>query len=96
MGLVVKNGEAVPFALLTTIDIRREKDPRKVAIFYAQSRLVLEFLIRNYGQEAFERLCRGLKEGLAFEDALKGAYGSSIGSMEALETKWINYMSGKS
>jgi len=95
MAYVVKNGEAVPFELLGRLDIRQEKDPRKVSVFYAQSRMVLEFLIKNYGQEAFERLCRELKEGRTFEEALRIAYSTSIDSIKTLESKWIGYMSEK-
>jgi hypothetical protein len=95
MAFVVKNNEAVPFDLLGRIDIRRENDSRKVAIFYAQSRMVLEFLIKNYGQEAFERLCREMKNGLVFDEALKAAYMPSIDTMKTLETKWVSAMKEK-
>ncbi len=94
MAMIVKNKEYVPFELLSQIDIRRETNSRKVAIFYAQSRFILEFLIKTYGQEAFQRLCHELKEGKSFEEALKSAYASSIDSMKSLEIKWLNHMSG--
>jgi hypothetical protein len=89
MVLIAKNAETVPFELLESLDIRHEKDSRKVAIFYAQSRMVLEFLIRNYGQAAFERLCREMKNGLAFDDAFKAAYAPSVESFKALESRWL-------
>jgi hypothetical protein len=92
MAAIARQGEAIPFALLDRIDIRREKEPVKVAIFYAQSRYMLEFLIKNYGQEAFERLCREMKNGQSFETALKAAYAPSIDSLGALEAKWLQDM----
>jgi hypothetical protein len=94
MAMIVKNREYVPFELLGRIDIRLEKDSRKVAIFYAQSRFVLEFLIKTYGQEAFQRLCHALKEGKGFSEALKNAYAPSLDSMQSLEAKWVQHMGG--
>jgi len=90
---LARSGETIPLDLLEKIDIRREQDSRKVAIFYVQSRLVLEFLIKNYGQDAFARLCREMKNGASFDDALKAAYAPSIDSIKTLENKWVAYMS---
>ncbi len=93
LAYLAQKGDHIPFELLNRIDIRQETDGQKVGIFYAQSRLILEFLIKQYGQGAFQRLCHDLKDGRPFEEALKNAYSPSIDSMKTLEQKWVSYMS---
>ena len=68
----------IPLATLMVWDIRQEKDPNKVKVFYAQSLSVVEFLLKNYGSVAFGDLCRNLKNGKTFEEALRGAYTNNI------------------
>ncbi len=92
---LAKSGQHIPFELLNMLDIRRETQELKVAVFYAQSRSVVEFLIKVYGREAFERLCVNLRDGMDLLQAFANAYGGSIDSMAALERKWLDYMRGK-
>lgn len=83
-------GRYLPLDQLVSVDIRSETDKLRVRIFYAQSVSVVNFLIKNYGHEAFGRLCRSIGEGNSFERSLAMAYASSIGSIKALENKWID------
>lgn len=92
---LAKNNRSIPFEIFQNLDIRRETEEIKVAIFYAQSRSVVEFLIKVYGQEAFQRLCVNLRDEMDFEQALKGAYPVAIDSLPNLEQKWLSYMREK-
>lgn len=92
---LAKSGQHIPFELLNMLDIRRETQELKVAVFYAQSRSVVEFLIKVYGREAFERLCVNLRDGMDLLTALATSYGGSIDSMAVLERKWLEYMRDK-
>lgn len=92
---LAKSGQFIPFDVFQTADIRQETDEFKVAVFYAQSRSVIEFLIRVYGQEAFQRLCVNLRDGMDFNEALKNAYPAIIDSVLTLGEKWANDMQQK-
>ena len=92
---LAKSGQHIPFELLNMLDIRRESQELKVAVFYAQSRSIVEFLIKVYGRDAFERLCVNLRDGMDLLQALTNAYSGSIDSMAALERKWLGYMREK-
>ena len=86
---LIQRGENIPFAILMKWDIRQERDPNKVMVFYLQSLSVVEFLIKNYGSTAFGELCHHLKNGKTFEEALRGAYTNNINTIEKLESKWV-------
>ncbi len=92
---LAKSGQHIPFDLFQSLDIRRETDELKVAVFYAQSRSIVEFMIRVYGQDAFQRLCVDLRDGVDFPGALAKVYAGSIDSMAALERKWLGFMHEK-
>ena len=95
IAVLVKSGQYVPFALLNKIDIRLEKDQLKVSVFYAQSRSIVEFLIKVYGQEAFQRLCHHLRDGMDLAPAISATYLFSTDPMTALEQKWVEYTKEK-
>lgn len=95
MAQLAKAGQSIPFEFFQNLDIRQEREEMRVAIFYAQSRSVIEFLIRVYGQEGFRRLCANLREDMDFPQALQRAYPAAIDSMADLEGKWLRYMREK-
>ncbi|MDP2654614.1 MAG: hypothetical protein Q8Q08_11380 [Candidatus Omnitrophota bacterium] len=93
MKLLVPRRQHIPFGLFMAMDVRREKDPRKAQIFYAQSLSVVEFLIKKYGSDTFGRLCRNLRDGRPFPEALAAAYAASLPSLADLEIQWVRRMS---
>ncbi len=95
MVFLAKNNQTIPFDVFQSLDIRQEKEEMKVAIFYGQSRAVIEFLMKVYGQESFQRLCGNLKEGMDFAQALSNAYPVIFDSMDSLGQKWLKYMREK-
>lgn len=92
MRSVVKKGKHIPFKVMNRWDIRSESDSQVVAVFYAQSACVVEFLIKNYGISVFQQICRGLREGKKFEDTLQSASAHSVNSLADLEKKWVMSM----
>jgi len=90
MRAMVTRGKYIPLRQLMSLDIRGETDPKRVTIFYAQSLSVVEFLLDHYGQDAFRRLCRSMRDGDGFETALRKATSNQLPSLEALEEKWFN------
>ncbi len=93
MRTLVKQGKYIPIDTLMHSDISKEHDPRSVAVFYAQSLSIVEFLIQQYGDSAFADLCRNLKDGKEFSEALRLAYHNSMGSFSDLERKWLKFLS---
>ena len=47
---------------------------------------------RGHGIDAFHRLCREMRDGRSFEEALANAYPSSVSSLAELETRWLEYL----
>lgn len=89
MKTLIKRNQHIPFERFVNLDIRREKDGRKVQIFYAQSLSVVDYLVTKYGIDAFGRLCRALRDNKNFAQALSFAYSGVFANFDDLEKKWI-------
>lgn len=96
MRVLVHKGQHIPFEMFVRWDIRTEKEPVKIKAFYAQSLMVVRFLINTYGSSVFGRFCRSLRDGKTLEEALRSAYSNRILSVPELEKKWIQFMGGRS
>ncbi len=92
---LVARGDGLTLETLMRVDIRRETDPRRVAIFYAQAISLIDFLITTYGPALFTDLCRELRDGKKMEAALRAAYPGSLTSIEETEDRWRQYLHGK-
>lgn len=84
----------IPFNALMNHDIRKETDQTRVKIFYAESLSIVEFLLKTYGSDSFGALCRQMRDGKSFEEALTAAY-PGVGDLLTLENKWISYIEGQ-
>lgn len=89
---LIAAGQYIPLDQLFSFDIRREKDPTKVAFFYAESVTIVLFLMDRYGSDSFGRLCHAMQDGSSFEEALTAAYPLRISSISDLGKKWLRYM----
>ena len=89
MRALISRGQYIPLADLMRLDIRTEKQKERVVIFYAQSLSIVDFLTKKYGGASFSRLCRNLREGKPFEEALRNAYSNQLNSVKDLEEKWL-------
>ena len=92
MKLLISRNMSIPINSLHRWDIRKEKDANRAMIFYAQSVSLVDFMITKYGSSAFGRLCRSLKEGKSFDDALRVSYSNMINNLDDLEMKWARSM----
>ncbi len=92
MRAMVARGLYIPLRRLMTLDIRDENDPRRVTLFYAQSLSIVEFLIEQYGQHAFERLCSAMRNGDDFETALKKGTSNQLATLDELQKKWTDHL----
>lgn len=86
---MITAGKNIPFNVFNNLSPSELKDDTQVAVFYAQSLSVVAFLIEKYGQEAFYRLSKELRDGRRFEAALTRTYGGIFNSMADLESRWI-------
>ena len=73
---------------LTSMDIRKETNEKKVHLFYIQAVSLVDFLITKYGAARFTAFCRELRDGKPLDAALNSAYAGSIQGVEELDAKW--------
>lgn len=72
-------GTLIPFEALTESFPETES---KARLAYQQSESVVEFIVRDFGQEALQEVIRGLKQGKDFESALVNTLGLTPGQLE--------------
>jgi len=93
MAAMVRQSLYVPFEKIHAFRLEENgTQEAPAAVFYAQSSFMVEFLVAQYGHEAFRELCRHLRDGKSFEEALKKAYYPNIDSMVSFERQWVKYM----
>ncbi|MDO9465066.1 MAG: peptidase MA family metallohydrolase [bacterium] len=67
------------------------EDEEKVLLFYSISYSLVDFL-RSKGQYRFTNLCRALRDGKSFEDALRSSYQFDFENLERLDEKWQEHI----
>ncbi|MBF0570110.1 MAG: hypothetical protein HQL18_04995 [Candidatus Omnitrophica bacterium] len=92
---VAQAGKHIPFNVLRNLKPSEMQDETQVSLFYAQSLSMVTFLIEKYGQDAFYRLSKELRDGRDFESALMSVYGGIFSSMSGMESRWVKYASGE-
>ncbi len=95
MRAFVSRGQFIRFRDLMPWDKQQQRDPLQVTIFYAQSLSIVDFLIKQYGSDALGRLCRNIRDGRSFEEALKRVYPNTVPTLSELEKKWVSFMQGR-
>jgi len=92
MARMITGGKIIPLQELLTYDLVAHKDDAEsVSIFYVESLYIVDFLVKTYGKDSFKELCRDLRDGETFEQALKSSYYPTIDSMQTLQEKWLEY-----
>lgn len=92
MHVLASQGRYIKLDFLNRWNVRKEKDVKKVELFYAQSLSVIRFLQNSDGDESFRRFCRNLRDGKEVEDALRSAYPIRFRSLQDLEEAWLEYI----
>lgn len=87
----IKNKTFIPLEELTKKVLSPSLDRETVEIFYAEAGSVVYFLISKYGKYRFVDLCRALKDGKRFEEALRTTY-SRFDGVKDLNQAWVNYI----
>jgi hypothetical protein len=89
----LKNGQFISLNQLTDMRLYSHSPKETVELFYAESASVVYFLISQLGEGYFHRLCRELKEGTPFAEALSKVY-PQIPNMDELNKRWTRYVKG--
>ena len=76
---------------LSLTHLRHTTSKELVNLFYAESASVVNFLIHEYGQQRFVRLCRKLQDGGPFEWALGSVY-VRFKTIEDLNNEWVRFL----
>ena len=92
MARMIMAGKVIPLQDLLAYDLMAHKnDAMSVSIFYVESLYIVDFLVKTYGKDAFKEMCRHIRDGDSFEQALKSSYYPTIDSMQTLQEKWFDY-----
>lgn len=87
----VENGEFIPLKQLTDMRLYSDTPPEILELYYAESASIVYYMISQLGEHNFVRLCRALKDGKSFTDALKAVYVRYRG-LDDLNRSWMNYL----
>lgn len=85
---VAGGGESFALKDLMALDIRKEQDPRRVQVYYAQCASLVGFLVATQGGDRLGVFCRGLRDGKDTAHALAAAYPDIAGTLDDLERAW--------
>ncbi|MDE2027352.1 MAG: hypothetical protein KGK03_02440 [Candidatus Omnitrophica bacterium] len=92
MARMILEGKIIPLSDLPDFDLMaHQNDPQIVSIFYVESLYIVDFLVKTYGKDSFKELCRHLRDGEDFRQALKSSYYPTLDSMRSLQEKWVEY-----
>jgi tetratricopeptide (TPR) repeat protein len=76
---MVNNGETIPLKDLNAAFT----DPRKISIAYFQASVLVDHLVKTYGDAALHTLLRAYGKGLDSDAAMKEAYDTTLESLQA-------------
>ncbi len=84
-GRVAEAAKAGQLMTLQTLSSSFPADPNQVTLAYAESGVVVEFIIKHYGKDAMFKLLDTFHQGSTYDDALKQAFGVD---MHGLDNAW--------
>ena len=87
----IENGQFIPLTQLTDMRLYNDSEEAKVQLFYAESASIVNFMVTQLGENHFYKLCRALKEGDRFENALPKAY-MRVKNIEDLNKQWTSFL----
>lgn len=81
-------GTHMPFEEMTKLRMATGLDEAKAGVFYAQSTVTVNFLLRTFHEKKFLKFCSLLRDGSTVEEALKRVYATDrVGTLKDLEEK---------
>ena len=87
----MKNGTFKTLTELTKVRLNSHMSMDSVNLFYAEAASVVNFMIRELGEQRFVYLCRKLREGKEFESALGSVY-ARCKNIEQLNKEWVKFL----
>ncbi len=84
-------GTFMPLEKLSRSRLYGNADQKMVELFYAESASVVNFMIKELGEFKFIHLCRELREGSRFEEALHKVY-LRFQNISDLNKLWVDYL----
>ena len=81
----------IPLKELQRMRLYSDTDRSIIALFYAESASIVNYLITEHGKHRFIRFCRKLKEGKSFEAALSNVY-VRFKDLDKLNKAWVKYV----
>ncbi len=87
----LKNDEFIALTDLTDMRLYSDSPPQTLELYYAESASIVYYMISELGEFNFVRLCRSLKEGKSFTEALKTVY-VRFRNLDDLNRAWLNYL----
>lgn len=88
---MIKQGIIFNITDLNNISALEQYTKEKVILFYEQSRSIISFMIKEYGNRRFAEFIRGLRAGKTIEESLRFTYEGTIDTLENLEKRWIKF-----
>jgi len=93
-GIMIKEALAknrfIPLTKLAELNPQSMADTQSVNLFYAESVSILDYLVKEFGQDRFMLFCQGLRDKKNLEKALLLAY--PFKNIEDLDKKWHRYL----
>ena len=89
VGKAIHQHYFIPIYLLSDEGFKGEHTYDFTNLSYAEAALLLNFLLKQYGDDPFVQFCRKLREGMDFEKAFELAYRGSLASPADLEAKFL-------
>lgn len=90
----MKSQTFIPLKDLSQIGPSELRQGNDVSLFYAESVDIVNYLIDKFGVDKFNELCKKIKDGKSFDDALSFAY-FDIRSSSQLAEFWEKYLKDK-
>ena len=87
----LKNDEFISLTDLTNMRLYSDSPPERVQLFYAEAASVVNYMISELGEYRFVKLCRELKAGNSFIDAMKSSY-VRFSDFQELNRAWVSYL----
>lgn len=89
----IRNKTFIPLTGLSEMAVRDEGDELKVRMFYDEALMAIFFLMDEFGRDGFVRLCRKIRDGAGFKEAVSSIY--RVDSLEALNERFVKYISNE-
>ncbi len=87
----IENGVFISLEELTRAKLFHKADKAFINLFYAEAASAVNFMITKHGKHRFVNLCRKMKKGSSFEEALKSVY-VRYHTIEDLSEDWYKFL----